>query len=50
MIQIPDAPWIRDAERNGYPCGSDDAEEETDNGVYAILYPELYRDECEDFL
>lgn len=30
MTQIPDAPWIRDAERNGYPSGPeyDDIEEE----------------------
>lgn len=23
MMQIPDAPWIRDAEINGYPVGED---------------------------
>lgn len=23
MILIPDAPWIRDAELNGYPVGDD---------------------------
>ena len=23
MVQVPDAPWIRDAERNGYPDGPD---------------------------
>lgn len=28
MIQIPDAPWIRDAERNGYPVGPDMDEED----------------------
>lgn len=31
MIQIPDAPWIRDAEINGYPTGNDDDEEEDDD-------------------
>lgn len=24
MMQIPDAPWIRDAELNGYPSADDD--------------------------
>lgn len=28
MLQIPDAPWIRDAEINGYPVGADYDEEE----------------------
>lgn len=28
MIQIPDAPWIRDAEINGYPVGDYDDEED----------------------
>lgn len=23
MMQIPDAPWIREAERNGYPVGDE---------------------------
>lgn len=31
MIQIPDAPWIRDAEINGYPVGDD--EDEDDDGL-----------------
>ena len=33
MIQLPDAPWIRDAEINGYPVGGhiDDDEEEEDD-------------------
>lgn len=37
MIQIPDAPWIRDAEINGYPVGAaydeyeEDEEEEMDS-------------------
>lgn len=26
MRQIPDAPWIRDAENNGYPVGEDEEE------------------------
>lgn len=33
MMQIPDAPWIREAERNGYPVGDDwdwEAEDEDD--------------------
>lgn len=33
MMQIPDAPWIRDAETNGYPVGNgyiDDEEDEDD--------------------
>lgn len=33
MLQIPDAPWIRDAETNGYPVGNgciDDEEEQDD--------------------
>lgn len=28
MYQIPDAPWIRDAERNGYPVGEDYEEDD----------------------
>lgn len=32
MIQIPDAPWIRDAEINGYPVGDDYDDEEEDDG------------------
>ena len=28
MTQIPDAPWIRDAEINGYPVGDDEEEME----------------------
>ena len=32
MINIPDAPWIRDAEYYGYPVGADyDDEEETED-------------------
>ena len=34
MMQIPDAPWIRDAETNGYPVGNgyiDDEEDEDDD-------------------
>lgn len=30
MLQIPDAPWIRDAENNGYPVGEEDEEERED--------------------
>lgn len=28
MRQTPDAPWIRDAEINGYPVGDDEEERE----------------------
>lgn len=31
MIQIPDAPWIRDAEINGYPVGGDYDDEEDES-------------------
>ena len=30
MLQIPDAPWVRDAERNGYPVG-DEYEDDDDD-------------------
>ena len=33
MLQLPDGPWIRDAETNGYPVGDgyiDDEEEQDD--------------------
>ena len=30
MIQIPDAPWIREAECNGYPVGEDYEEDDDD--------------------
>lgn len=30
MTQIPDAPWIKDAEINGYPVGDDTDDIEID--------------------
>lgn len=37
MIQIPDAPYIRDAEINGYPVGDDNGDEELDCGDCPML-------------
>lgn len=34
MLQLPDAPWIREAENNGYPVGNgyaDDEDEDEDD-------------------
>lgn len=31
MFQIPDAPWIREAETNGYPVGGHIDDEEDDD-------------------
>lgn len=31
MFQIPDAPWIRDAETNGYPVGNGYVDDEGDD-------------------
>lgn len=30
MLLIPDAPWIRDAEINGYPVGDDEEDDDAD--------------------
>lgn len=41
MFQIPDAPWVRDAEKNGYPLEDyeDDYEEDDYDDFCPMLMP-----------
>lgn len=45
MVNIPDAPWIRDAERNGYPLEDyyedEDFEEYKNDDFCPLLMPWL---------
>lgn len=39
MERIPNAPWIRDAERYGYPVDESDYDEDPDTDCYPELAP-----------